>query len=106
MTDELERKRKGGRPRLGTKSRPNLQQIYVPCAGIVYRANAESGKRGENVDGHNLNDEMADDDCCDATVECFRDVVYLSKGIRQSGVKRLNTKSSNHGPPRTPISTK
>ena len=77
----IQRKRGGRRPTLPPKNRPDFQQIYVPCAGFTTQAQPSRGKHGNDVHGHDLNHKMPSDDCCVATVESFRDVVYLSKGI-------------------------
>lgn len=47
------------------------RKVYVPCAGLVSGPNSEIGK-----------------DCSYATVTSFRDVVHLSKGVRQLSMGR------------------
>ena len=38
---------------------------------------------------------MSNNECYDATLKCFRDAIYPSKGVRQSSMKRLNLKTSD-----------
>ena len=93
----LKHKRDFRRPTLLAKHRPDFQQIYVPCPRLVYGTNAIGGEHRKYVHGENLNDEMSNDDCYDATLKCFSDAVYPSEGVRQSSMKCLDLKTSNPG---------
>ena len=91
----LKHKRNFRRPTFLAKDRPDFQQIYVPCFRLVYGTNAIGGEHRKDVHGENLNHDMSNNDCYDATLKCFRDAVYPFKGVRQSSMRCLNLKTSD-----------
>ncbi len=93
----LKHKRNFRRPTLLAKDRPDFQQICVPCPRLVYGTNAIGCEHRKDVHGENLNHEMSNNDCYDATLKCFRDAVYPSEGVRQASMKCLNLKTSDPG---------
>src|ERR1700675_3674229 len=89
----LKGKRQRRRPVRLAKDGPDVQQAYIPCAGLVVGTKTLiSGEHRKNVHCDDLNNEVSDNNCYDATVKSFRDAAYLSKGARQSRVKRFHRK--------------
>lgn len=88
------RKRNRRRPLPRTEDRPDVQEVYVPCPGLTFKAGTTGSKPDKYMDGQYLDDEMSDNNGCHATVASFRDSIYLSPKIRSSSVKRLAGKSA------------
>ena len=90
----LERKRNRRRPFSRTKYGPDVQEVYVPCPSVTFKARAAGSKHGKHVGGQYLDGKMPDNNGREASMQSFRDFIYLIPNIRSSSMTPTAGKST------------